>query len=168
MRVESFILKGSRPYVARHTLSQTLQMGVMTALAVRYSFRALSQRLFNEACSMPKEFMLQCLPRNMLNWIQRSKAQTLPDVLGLDTNPLAGEAQRCLYPTSQISSGIKYNAVEMTLSLFLSPALCLSSPNLLSSPKNLSSSKPATNRLSVIEKFDAALQHLRTAHPRGL
>ena len=84
IRMENYILKGSRSYIARHSLAETQQMGMQLALAIRYSLRALLQKVFIKNNDIPAEFSIQRLKQNLAWWIQRSKAQALTDMLGLD------------------------------------------------------------------------------------
>ena len=84
LRMENFVLKSSRAFVARDKLADNLQMNVHTALAVMCSLRALLQRLSGVAMNLPEEFTLASLAANFTWWVQRSKAQALTNMLGLD------------------------------------------------------------------------------------
>lgn len=84
IRMENYILKGSRSYIARHSLAETQQTGLQLALAIRYSLRALLQKLLIRDNNVPTEFSVQLLKHNLAWWVQRSKAQSLTEMLGLD------------------------------------------------------------------------------------
>ena len=84
LRMENFVLKSSRAFVARDNLADYLQMDTYTALAVTCSLRALLQRLTGATRGLAEDFTLALLAHNFTWWVQRSKAQALTDMLGLD------------------------------------------------------------------------------------
>ena len=58
LRMENFVLKGSRAFVARDSLAYYLQMDTYIALAVTCSLRALIQRLTGAIAGLPEDFTL--------------------------------------------------------------------------------------------------------------
>jgi CHAT domain-containing protein len=90
LRMETFMLKGSRAFVAGQTQASHLQMSIFRALAVRYSLRAWIQKLQGPGIeaipAIPKEYTAEALRDHFAWWIQTSKGQALTDMLGLDAH----------------------------------------------------------------------------------